>query len=467
MYHYAKKGKIFLIGIGGIGMSGLAEMLHNSGYVVFGSDLNEGSNVKRLRELGINIKIGHKASNIIGASLIVYSSAINKNNPEIIRAIKNKVPLVGRAEMLAELMRMKKTITVAGSHGKTTTVSLISEIFVTSGLDPTVVNGGIINSLGSNTRFGNSSWMIVETDESDGSFIKMPSFCGLITSIDDEHVDFYSGMKHLEDAFKDYINNISIFGLSVICSDDQRAFHLACQNKRSDHIFYGTSTKANYRAKNIRVSQQGQIFDIDIKIKNKKMITFKNVIFSMHGKHNLLNALGAIALSHNLGVNFKFIKKALKNFKGVRRRMTLINKHMNRRYFDDYAHHPTEIRASLRALKALSKKRLITVIQPHRFSRVKSTYNKFSKSFIDSDIVIVLPIFAAGEKKIRGINASNLAKIIKKNSQTKTIYLDQFEKVENFLNNEMKKGETVVFMGAGNISRSAYNYVNSLSNNNV
>ena len=467
MYHSIKKGKIFLIGIGGIGMSGLAEILHNSGYQVFGSDLNEGSNVKRLKKLGINIRIGHKASNITGASLIVYSSAISKNNPEIVGAMSNKIPLVSRAEMLAELMRMKKTITVAGSHGKTTTISLISEIFLVSGLDPTVVNGGIINSLGSNTRLGHSRWMIVETDESDGSFIKMPSFCGLITSIDDEHVDFYNGMKFLEDAFEDYINNISIFGLSVICSDDHRAFNLASRHKRSDHIFYGTNNKANYRARNIRVSQQGQTFDVEIKIRNKKIITFKNIFFSMHGKHNLLNALGAIAISHNLGVNFKFIRKALKNFKGVRRRMTLIKKYMNRKYFDDYAHHPTEIRASLRALKALTKKRLITVIQPHRFSRIKSTYYKFSKSFIDSDMVIVLPIFAAGEKKIRGINASNLAEIIKKNSKTKTLYLDQFEKVENFLNNEMKKGETVVFMGAGNISRFAYKYVNSLSDCNV
>ena len=289
MDHLNKKGRIFLVGIGGIGMSGIAEILHNLGYEVTGSDQKEGSNVIRLKKLGIKIKIGHNASNIKGSSLIVYSSAIKKQNVEIKEALKIKIPLISRAEMLAELMRMKKTITVAGSHGKTTTISIISEIFVKSELDPTVINGGIINSLGSNTRLGFGDWMIVETDESDGSFTKLPSFSGLITSIDDEHIDFYNNMRSLENAFEQYINNISVFGFSVICSDDNKLYKIATQQKRSDHFFYGTNARANYKAKNIRINKQGQTFDIEIKNINEKRKSIKifnsqcteDIIYSM------------------------------------------------------------------------------------------------------------------------------------------------------------------------------------------
>ena len=467
MDHLNKKGRIFLVGIGGIGMSGIAEILHNLGYEVTGSDQKEGSNVLRLKKLGIKIKIGHNASNIKGSSLIVYSSAIKKQNVEIKEALKIKIPLISRAEMLAELMRMKKTITVAGSHGKTTTISIISEIFVKSELDPTVVNGGIINSLGSNTRLGLGDWMIVETDESDGSFIKLPSFCGLITSIDDEHIDFYNNMRNLENAFEQYINNISVFGFSIICSDDDKLYKIATQQKRSDHFFYGTNARANYKAKNIRINKQGQIFDIEIKNINEKRKIYKNIQFPMHGRHNLFNALGAIAISHRIGISFKFIRQALRGFKGVKRRMTLIKTLDRKKYFDDYAHHPTEIEASLKALRDLSKRRIITVVQPHRFSRIKQTSDKFSKSFKNSDFVIVLPIYAAGENKIKNINANNLAISIQKNSKTKTLAFDNFKKVEDFFNDEVKKGETVIFMGAGNISELANNYVNNLGKKHV
>ena len=467
MDHLNKKIKIFLVGIGGIGMSGIAEILYNLGYEVSGSDKKEGSNVSRLKKLGIKIKIGHRSSNIKDSSLVVYSSAIKNDNPEIKKAIKEKIPVIGRAEMLAELMRMKKTITVAGSHGKTSTISIISEIFVKSRLDPTVVNGGIINSLGSNTRLGSGDWMIVETDESDGSFINLPSFCGLITSVDDEHLDYYKNMKNLEDAFKKYIKNISVFGFSVICSDDKKAYKIAKKQKRSDHIFYGTDSKAHYKAMNLRRDHTGQTFDIEISNRNKKTTKYKNIQFPMHGRHNLLNALGAITISHKIGINFKFIRKALKGFKGVKRRMTLINEIAGVKYFDDYAHHPTEITASLRAIKELTNKRVIAVVQPHRFSRINQTYNKFVNSFRNSDMVIVLPVYAAGEKGIKKINAKSLALGIQKNSRTNTYSFNHFRKVQEFLNKEIKEGETVVFMGAGNISELAYNYVNELSKANV
>ena len=454
MDHLNKKGRIFLVGIGGIGMSGIAEILHNLGYEVTGSDQKEGSNVIRLKKLGIKIKIGHNASNIKGSSLIVYSSAIKKQNVEIKEALKIKIPLISRAEMLAELMRMKKTITVAGSHGKTTTISIISEIFVKSELDPTVINGGIINSLGSNTRLGFGDWMIVETDESDGSFTKLPSFSGLITSIDDEHIDFYNNMRSLENAFEQYINNISVFGFSVICSDDNKLYKIATQQKRSDHFFYGTNARANYKAKNIRINKQGQIFDIEIKNINEKRKIYKNIQFPMHGRHNLLNALGAIAISHRIGISFKFIRQALRDFEGVKRRMTLIKTLDKRKYFDDYAHHPTEIRSILEGVKNVHKnKRIVSVFEPHRYSRVLSLKKEFAASFKDSDIVLLCPLYEAGERKNRKYNQFIFAKSISKLSKTQVVIIKSQNDLNRFLKKNLKYNEIIIGMGAGSISK--------------
>ena len=461
-----KKGKIFLTGIGGIGMSGIAEILHNLGYEVFGSDIKDGSNVRRLKKMGIKTKIGHHEENIIDASLLVYSSAIKQNNKELKKARSLRIPIISRSEMLAELMRMKKTITVAGSHGKTSTISIISEIFYTSKLDPTVINGGIINSFGSNTRLGSSEWMIVETDESDGSFVNLPSFCGLITSIDDEHIDYYENIENLEKAFEEYINNTSIFGFSAICSDDNTAFNLAKKQNRLDIVFYGTNRKANYRAKNIRIKNNGQFFDIEINYLNKKNNIYKNIFFPMHGKHNLNNALGAIALSHKLGINFQSIKKALKNFQGVKRRLTLVSEYKGICFYDDYAHHPSEIRATLKALKELRMNRIITVIQPHRYSRVKHTFQNYIRSFADSNLTVVLPVYAAGEKPIKKYSSKFIVKAINEQSKNLACKFDDFLSVESFLLKEIKKGDLVVFMGAGSISGWANNFVSKLSKSN-
>ena len=461
-----KKGKIFLTGIGGIGMSGIAEILHNLGYEVSGSDIKDGSNVRRLKKIGIKIKIGHNENNVIGISLLVYSSAIKPNNKELKKARSLGIPLVSRSEMLAELMRMKKTITVAGSHGKTSTISIISEIFFTSKLDPTVINGGIINSFGSNTRLGSSEWMIVETDESDGSFVNLPSFCGLITSIDDEHIDYYKNIKNLEKAFEEYINNTSIFGFSAICSDDKTAFKLAKKQNRANIVFYGTNKSANYRAKNIRIKNNGQFFDVEIKHINKKNKIYRNIFFPMHGKHNLNNALGAITLSHKLGIDFQSIKKALENFQGVKRRLTLISEYKGICFYDDYAHHPSEIRATLQALKELRMKRIITVIQPHRYSRIKHTFHNYKKSFVDSDLTVVLPVYAAGEKPINKYNSKFIVKSIKEQSKNLAYKFDDFLSVESFLLKEIKRGDLVVFMGAGSISGWANNFISKLSKPN-
>ena len=457
-----KKGKIFLVGIGGIGMSGLAEILTSLGYKISGSDIKSGSNIARLRSLGIKINIGHDQRNIIGSSLIVYSSAIKDSNIEIKKAKSLNIPIISRSEMLAELMRMKKTITVAGSHGKTSTISIISEIFLTSNLDPTVINGGIINAFGSNTKLGSSEWMIVETDESDGSFVKLPSFCGIVTSIDDEHIDYYKSFRNLEDAFAEYINNTSIFGFSAICMDDNKAYKLAKKQKRSDIVYYGTKIKANYRAKNIRIKNDGQLFDVEVKKLNKKNIIYKDIFFPMHGTHNLNNAMGAITISHKLGINFAKIKIALKNFQGVKRRLTLISNYKGAYFYDDYAHHPSEIVATLKALRQFNKKRIITIIQPHRFSRVKQTFDDYKKSFKDSDITLVLPIYSAGEKKIKKYNSSYLTKAIKKYSKKEAYDFKNFLSVKKFLIKEVKKNDVVIFMGAGSISRLANDFLEKL-----
>ena len=459
---FNKKGKIFLIGIGGIGMSGLAEILNSLGYEVSGSDLKKSSNISRLRSLGVKIKIGHNQRNVIDSSLIVYSSAIKDSNIEIKKAKSLNIPIISRSEMLAELMRMKKTITVAGSHGKTSTISIISEIFLASKLDPTIINGGIINAFGSNTRLGESEWMIVETDESDGSFVKLPSFCGIVTSIDDEHIDYYKSFKNLESAFAEYINNTSIFGFSAICMDDKKAYTLAKKQKRSDIVYYGTKGKANYRAKNIRIKNDGQLFDVVVTQPNKKNIICKDVFFPMHGIHNLNNAMGAITVSHKLGINFKKIKLALKNFQGVKRRLTLISNYKGAYFYDDYAHHPSEIVATLKALKQINRKRIITIIQPHRFSRVKQTFGNYRKSFKDSDLTLVLPIYSAGEKEIKKYNSNYLAKAIKRYSRKEAYGFKNFLSIEKFLINEVKKNDVIIFMGAGSISRSANNFLSKL-----
>ena len=453
MDHLNKKGRIFLVGIGGIGMSGIAEILHNLGYEVTGSDQKEGSNVIRLKKLGIKIKIGHNASNIKGSSLIVYSSAIKKQNVEIKEALKIKIPLISRAEMLAELMRMKKTITVAGSHGKTTTISIISEIFVKSELDPTVINGGIINSLGSNTRLGFGDWMIVETDESDGSFTKLPSFSGLITSIDDEHIDFYNNMRSLENAFEQYINNISVFGFSVICSDDNKLYKIATQQKRSDHFFYGTNARANYKAKNIRINKQGQTFDIEVKNINEKKKIYKNIQFPMHGRHNLLNALGAIAISHRIGISFKFIRQALRGFEGVKRRMTLIKTIDKRKYFDDYAHHPTEIKEVLNGVKsAYSSEKIVCIFQPHRISRLNDLKLEFAKCFKKADEVILCPIFTAGETIKLNFSYESFARQMADQSQVRLYHIKDKYNLAKFIKQNIYGNKIVIGMGAGSIS---------------
>ena len=399
---------IHLVGIGGIGMSGIAEIMKNLGYSITGSDQANNSNVKRLKKNGIKIFLGHKPSNISNASLIVYSSAIPKNNCEIESGRKQKIPIIGRSEMLRELMRMKKTITVSGSHGKTTTVSLIAAIFDYANYDPTVINGGIINSYGSNTKLGESDLMLVETDESDGSFSFLPSFSGVITSIDNEHIDYYGSKKKLMDSFFSYCKNISPFGFLAISEKDKN-IKILIENLNSLNVYkYGFNDSCDIQGKILKKDKNRILFNVFIKESDLKRVLIENISFPMLGNHNIENALAAITVAYNFNIDPEIIKKALESFSGVKRRLSKIYEKNNIVFYDDYAHHPTEIKETIKALKS-SKGRLISVVQPHRYSRLRDNYHKFIKSFSKSDIVLILPVYEAGEEKIENFTSEILA----------------------------------------------------------
>tara|TARA_A100000164_G_scaffold82239_1_gene69938 strand:- start:26730 stop:28130 length:1401 start_codon:yes stop_codon:yes gene_type:complete len=453
---------IHFIGIGGIGMSGIAEIMKNLGYKITGSDQKNNSNILRLKNLGIKIFIGHNPKNIFNASLVVYSSAISKDNCEIKKAIKLNIPVIGRSEMLKELMRMKSTITVAGSHGKTTTVSLIAQILDKAKLDPTVINGGIINTYGSNTKLGKSNLMLVETDESDGSFSHLPSFGGVITSIDNEHVDFYGSKEKLLESFHSYIKNISPFGFLAVSEKDKNIKQII-KNYKSLNIYkYGFSETCDVKAKIIKEKKDGIIFDVEIKNPNKKRLYIKGIDFPFLGYHNIENALAAISVCLNFKININIIKSSLESFQGVKRRLTKIYDNKNIIFYDDYAHHPTEIIETINALSS-NKGRLIVVIQPHRYSRLRDNYNSYIKALKGADISLILPIFEAGEKKIKGISSFNLVKDINKKKCSNTFYISSFEKVKSKLNKILKPNDVVIFMGAGSISSFCNDFAKDLT----
>ena len=442
---------IHLVGIGGIGMSGIAEIMKNLGYSITGSDQANNSNVKRLKKNGIKIFLGHKPSNISNASLIVYSSAIPKNNCEIKSGRKQKIPIIGRSEMLRELMRMKKTITVSGSHGKTTTVSLIAAIFDYANYDPTVINGGIINSYGSNTKLGESDLMLVETDESDGSFSFLPSFSGVITSIDNEHIDYYGSKKKLMDSFFSYCKNISPFGFLAISEKDKNIKTLI-ENLNSLNVYkYGFNDSCDIQGKILKKDKNRILFNVFIKGSDLKKGIIENISFPMLGNHNIENALAAITVAYNFNIDPEIIKKALESFSGVKRRLSKIYEKNNIVFYDDYAHHPTEIKETIKALKS-SKGRLISVIQPHRYSRLRDNYHQFIKSFSKSDIVLILPVYEAGEGKIENFTSEILAFDISQQGPSKATYFKNFSILKSEIKKILKPNDTVVFMGAGSIS---------------
>ena len=449
-------GVIHFIGIGGIGMSGIAEILYNLGYKISGSDINKSSNVKRLIEMGINIYIGQRADNIKNVSIIVISSAIPEDNVELVAGALNKIPIVRRADMLAELMRFKKSISVGGSHGKTTTTSFISSLLEGAKFDPTVVNGGIIEAYGTNARLGKSDWMIVEADESDGTFIKLPSTYVVITNIDREHIDFYKTFDNLNRAFRNFVENIPFYGVAFICIDSPDTENLCKDIKYRKLITYGFNRKSDLMISNVKVKNSLTYFDITINKSNLSKNKFiKNIAIPIPGDHNIRNACASIAVALELDIKEKTIKDVLKNFRGVERRFSFVGSFNNIKIIDDYAHHPTEIKNTLKAARLLCNGKLIVVFEPHRFSRIIDLYDEFINSFFDADILFVTKIYSAGEKQIADINEKIIANSIKKMGHKNVKCFKDEKCMEVELYEVSSSNDFIIFLGAGSISKKA------------
>ena len=450
---------IHIIGIGGIGMSGIAEIMSKMGYRVQGSDANKSNNTKRLEKKNIKVFIGHKKSNVKKANIVFFSTAIKNSNIEMISARENNIPTLPRFKILSHLMRLKKGIAISGSHGKTTTTTMVSSIFMHQNLKPTIINGGIINEIGTNTKLGTGEWMVVEADESDGTFLKLPATISAITNIDKEHLDYYKSFSILKKSFKKFITQVPFYGFSVVCNDDPYIKKLITDIKSTSIIKYGFSKNSDIRALNVRVKNESVVFDVENNlVKNNKKI-IKNYQLPMLGSYNILNALVGIAISLKLKLPQQKTKKALKNFDGVARRFTKIDRINNNLFIDDYAHHPTEIDSVLSAAKqSQSSNNIIAVFQPHRYSRVLTLKKEFSKCFKKANTVLVLDIYAAGEKNYTSFKIKTLVNLIKNNSKTDTHYIESIDLVSKFLN--AGKRNLVIFMGAGDISSQAVSFVN-------
>ncbi len=447
-------GIIHFVGIGGIGMSGIAEVLHNLGFAVQGSDVAESANTKRLADLGIKILIGQKPENVDGVGVLVKSTAVSYENPEIVAARTAHIPVVRRSEMLAELTRLKLTIAIAGTHGKTTTTSMLATILDEASFDPTVINGGIINSCGTNAYLGQSEWMVVEADESDGTFNKIPASVAVVTNIEAEHLDFYGDFQGVKDAFKNFVSNIPFYGFAVMCLDHPEVQNLVGETMDRRIITYGTNPQAMMRAVNLRSINGGTQFDVE------GLVGIANVHIPIPGKHNVLNALAAISVADELGVEGETIVRAFANFEGVKRRFTNIGELDGVTIIDDYAHHPTEISATLSAAREASKGKVIAVVQPHRFSRVEDLLEDFCKCFNDADMVVVLDIFAAGEEPIEGIDKEHLADGIKAYSHNNVVAVEK-DDLAAAIADFAEAGDMVVCMGAGSITHIAADLVKS------
>ena len=452
---------IHFVGIGGIGMSGLAHIMNNMGFKIQGSDQNKNKNTISCSKVGIKVFIGHSKKNVKNSTILVKSSAIKNNNSELIYAKEKKIPIYSRAEVLADVVSLKKNIIITGSHGKTTTTSLVAKILSDQKLDPTIINGGVINSLNSNAKLGKGEWAILEADESDGSFLKLPINYSIVTNIDNEHIDFYKNFKNLEKSFLNFIEKTPPTGKSIICIDNKNLKKIFSKIKNKNILTYGESKKANYKVSNIRYKIDYSIFDLNytnIKKKNKKI---KNIKLKLLGKHNVLNAVAAITVCLNLGINQNILKRSLKKFSGVQRRMTKIFTKNKNDFYDDYAHHPTEIKSILESVKNVySNRKIISVFEPHRYSRVISLKKEFAKSFVNSKIVLLCPIYAAGEKKNLNFNQLNFAKLIAKFSKTRVILIKDNDEIANYFKRNLFSNEIVIGMGAGAISK----YMRDLKN---
>jgi UDP-N-acetylmuramate--alanine ligase len=449
----AKTELIHFIGIGGIGMSGLSLIMKGKGFKVQGSDLFFNKNIERLKREKIKIFIGQKKQNIKNATIIVVSSAIKKNNPEIVEAKRKKLPIITRGKMLAHIVSLMKNIVVVGSHGKTTTTSLVTSIFQKTKLDPTVINGGVINSIKNTAKLGKSDWSILEADESDGSFVHIPPTYSIITNIDREHMDFYKSIKDLKNYFKQFIEKVPSFGKSFICIDDKINKELVKDLKNQNFYTYGLTPQSNFLVKNVKQNVTYTKFNLQVNVPNKKRILIKNLRIPLIGLHNVRNSAGAAAVSMTIGISVPNIKKGLLNFKGVQRRFNKIFTYNNIDFYDDYAHHPTEIKVVLEGIsKVYNNYSKVCIFQPHRISRLKDLRKEFSFAFKKADIVILCPIYTAGEKIKLGFNYLTFAKEIIKNSKIKLFLVKDCIQLAKFLKKNMYGKKIVVGMGAGSIS---------------
>ena len=449
----AKTEIIHFIGIGGIGMSGLSMIMKGKGFKVQGSDLNFNKNIERLKKEKIKIFIGQKKQNLKNATIVVISSAIKKNNPEIIEARRKNLPIITRGEMLAHIVSLMKNIVVVGSHGKTTTTSLITSIFQKTKLDPTIINGGVINSIKSTAKLGKSDWSILEADESDGSFIHIPPTYSIITNIDREHMDFYKSIEDLKNYFIKFIEKVPSFGKSFICIDDSINMSLVKKIKNKNFYTYGSNPKSNFLIKNIKQNIKFSVFDLHVDVPNKKKLTIKNIKIPLLGIHNIRNSVAAAAVALTVGISILDIKNGLLNFKGVQRRFNKIFTYNNIDFYDDYAHHPTEIKVVLDGVNKVYKDyEKVCIFQPHRISRLKDLRKEFSLAFKDADTVILCPVYTAGEKIKLGFNYLNFAKEIIKNSKVKLFLVNDEIQLAKFLKKNMYGKKIVIGMGAGSIS---------------
>jgi len=448
-------GAIHFVGIGGIGMSGIAEVMHNLGYEVRGSDVAEGPNVQRLRDKGIPVSIGHAPENVKGAEAVIISTAIRRDNPEVAAARARHIPVVRRADMLAELMRLKWTVSIAGTHGKTTTTTMVAALLDEAQLDPTVINGGVINAYGTNARLGEGDWMVVEADESDGTFIRLPTTIAVVTNIDPEHLDHWAGFENLRDAFDTFIENTPFYGFGVVCLDHPEVQALVGRVTDRRLITYGANPQADVRAENMRFDEDASHYDIVFRERGKELSRLTGVRLPMPGVHNVMNSLPAAIVAKRLGASDEQIKAGFEKFEGVKRRFTKAGTWNGVAIIDDYGHHPVEIAAVLRAARNIAKGKVIAVVQPHRYTRLRDLFDEFCGCLNEADIAFVTEIFAAGEAPIEGADQSALVDGLKAHGHKDARALKSLDDLPKEIAAVAEAGDYVICLGAGDITKHA------------
>ncbi|HET6970152.1 MAG TPA: UDP-N-acetylmuramate--L-alanine ligase [Phenylobacterium sp.] len=449
-------GPVHFIGIGGIGMSGIAEIMLRVGYSVQGSDAKASANTERLEKLGATIFIGHDPAHVEGAYAVVYSTAVKPDNPEMVAARELRLPLVRRAEMLAELMRLQFSVAVGGTHGKTTTTSIIASLLDAGGLDPTVVNGGIINAYGTNAKVGEGDWIVVEADESDGTFLKLKSTVAVVTNIDPEHLDHYGDFEAVKRAFRDFVENIPFYGFAAVCTDHAEVQAMAARVENRRLVTYGVNPQAEVRAEKVSMGPDGARFDVVIRPRAGEAIRYSDLHLPMAGDHNVLNSLAAVAVARELGLGEPAIRKGLAAFGGVRRRFTTTGVAGGVRVIDDYGHHPVEIASVLKAARAVTGGKVIAVVQPHRFTRLRDLFDDFCHCFNDADTVVVADVYPAGEAPIEGVSRDALVAGLRRYGHRRVLPLEGPAALAALVREEAEPGDLVVLLGAGDITGWAY-----------